>query len=633
MKNEGAIRAKGVLHPWQRRLYGLLLIPLGLMAANSIYLVAFTKISSFFMGMLLMHLVLGVLIAIPFLVFAFTHGPRMLANIRNRKAKAAGITIVTLALTCIAHGRLHGPRGRDAHAPPRLPRARLRDTARADRLHPSPPRGRPQAALQAALPVGRRGGGVPRGHGDPPEAREAAAAHREQERRHAVLPLLGRDVRPGPPRREEVRREPVLPGVPPRLLQALGEGRPPLLVLQQPLLPPRRRADGRPRRPREDEVVRRLPRSRRPLHGSDGQGHDGVLLVRPVRGAAGARLHGVPRDRRDEGRPRQRRLRRGGEQAVPVRVHEEQGAQRGQQAPHPHGALAPSRDLHEAVHADAGVLRDVPQGRPPAAAQRVPLAARPEPLRPVAGLGRVRLRGALVLRPAADEGLPRLPPAAHRLPGVRQPERKAPRPPLPGGEHGAPGVPRRQRHDRGHSKEDPGRIALHRRVRDQARREDDSARPDAASREARRDGGRGSRDPHAHARPPVHERHRRQQRVVGRVPCEKRREKPHGVGHARREPEARPGGQQAEPARHRTRRDRDGPATAAGHPRPALQQRDRARRRARRPLPLQGARRRERLRHALGRRRTTASSRATIRSSSMARTRYRFRSRASPPTP
>ena len=104
MKNEGAVRAKGVLHPWQRRLYGLLLIPLGLMAANSIYLVSFTKISSFYMGMLLMHLVLGVLIAIPFLVFAFTHGPRMLANIRNRKAKAAGITIVALALMCISTG-------------------------------------------------------------------------------------------------------------------------------------------------------------------------------------------------------------------------------------------------------------------------------------------------------------------------------------------------------------------------------------------------------------------------------------------------------------------------------------------------------------------------------------------------
>ena len=103
-RNEGAVRAKGVLHPWQKRLYTILLVPLGLMAANSIYLVAFTKYSSFFMAMLLMHLVLGLLIAIPFLVFAFTHGARMLANIRNRNAKIAGITIVTLALLCIGTG-------------------------------------------------------------------------------------------------------------------------------------------------------------------------------------------------------------------------------------------------------------------------------------------------------------------------------------------------------------------------------------------------------------------------------------------------------------------------------------------------------------------------------------------------
>ncbi len=103
-RNEGAVRAKGVLHPWQRRLYTILLVPLGLMAANSIYLVAFTKYSSFFMAMLLMHLTLGLLIAIPFLIFAFTHGARMLANIRNRNAKIAGITIVCLALLCIGTG-------------------------------------------------------------------------------------------------------------------------------------------------------------------------------------------------------------------------------------------------------------------------------------------------------------------------------------------------------------------------------------------------------------------------------------------------------------------------------------------------------------------------------------------------
>ncbi len=103
---ETTIRAKGVLHPWQRRLYLALLVPLGLMAANSIYLVAFTTISSFFMAMLLLHLVLGSLIAIGFFIFAATHGPRMFLNIRNRKAKAAGLTIVSLALLCVTTGMI-----------------------------------------------------------------------------------------------------------------------------------------------------------------------------------------------------------------------------------------------------------------------------------------------------------------------------------------------------------------------------------------------------------------------------------------------------------------------------------------------------------------------------------------------
>ena len=367
-RNEGAVRAKGVLHPWQRRLYTILLVPLGLMAANSIYLVAFTKYSSFFMAMLLMHLVLGLLIAIPFLVFAFTHGARMLANIRNRNAKIAGHHDRLPGAAVHRHGRHDGSQGRDAHEPADLPRARLRDPRRARRVHPPQARRGPQAALPDARAVGRRRRRVPPRDDRPPQAGEAAPARREQERRHAVLPLVRRDVRPGPPRRQEALRERVLPGVSPGLLQALGEIRPSLLVLQQPLLPARRRAHGRPGRPREDEVVLRLPRPGRPLHGADGQGDHGDVLVRPVRGAAGPHVHGLPLDRRGQGRARQRRLRDRGEQAVPVRLHEQQGAERGQQAPHPHGAVAPPADVHEAVHADAGVLRDVPQGRPPPAA-------------------------------------------------------------------------------------------------------------------------------------------------------------------------------------------------------------------------------------------------------------------------
>ena len=93
----------GVLKPWQRRLYRLLLIPLGLIAANAIYLVAFTRDTAFFYAMLLLHLTLGVLIAVPFFVFALTHAKRMI-RMWNKRAKAAGLAIFTLAVITVASG-------------------------------------------------------------------------------------------------------------------------------------------------------------------------------------------------------------------------------------------------------------------------------------------------------------------------------------------------------------------------------------------------------------------------------------------------------------------------------------------------------------------------------------------------
>ncbi len=93
----------GVLQPWQRRLYGLLLIPLGLIAANAIYLFAFTRDTAFFYTMLLLHLTLGVLIAIPFFVFALTHAKRMI-RMWNKRAKIAGLSIFTLAVITVSTG-------------------------------------------------------------------------------------------------------------------------------------------------------------------------------------------------------------------------------------------------------------------------------------------------------------------------------------------------------------------------------------------------------------------------------------------------------------------------------------------------------------------------------------------------
>ncbi|HMA18350.1 MAG TPA: hypothetical protein VKS03_07920, partial [Thermoanaerobaculia bacterium] len=93
----------GVLRPWQRRLYRVLLIPLGVMAANAIFLVAFTRDTAFFYAMLLTHLVLGVSIAIPFFVFAVTHAKRMI-RMWNKRAKVAGLAIFTLAILCVSTG-------------------------------------------------------------------------------------------------------------------------------------------------------------------------------------------------------------------------------------------------------------------------------------------------------------------------------------------------------------------------------------------------------------------------------------------------------------------------------------------------------------------------------------------------
>lgn len=75
------------------------------MAANAIYLISFTKYSSFFMAMLLLHLALGLLLAVPFFVFAATHLRKMIP-MRNVRAKAAGITIASLAVLVTVTGLL-----------------------------------------------------------------------------------------------------------------------------------------------------------------------------------------------------------------------------------------------------------------------------------------------------------------------------------------------------------------------------------------------------------------------------------------------------------------------------------------------------------------------------------------------
>ena len=121
-------------------------------------------------------------------------------------------------------------------------------------------------------------------------------------------------------------------------------------------------------------------------------------------------------------RPGQRRVRDRGIEAVSLRLLAEPRPARRQPPAHPHGAVAAPQDVPETVHVHARVLLDLPQGRPHPGPERLPLAARPEPLRHLVRLGRLGPGRALLLRPAQAEGMPRLPPSGLPLRRVRQQE-------------------------------------------------------------------------------------------------------------------------------------------------------------------------------------------------------------------
>ena len=283
-----------------------------------------------------------------------------------------------------------------------------------------------------------------------------------------------------------------------------------------PVLPEERRADGGPRRARADEVVLGVPRPGRPLHGTDGRGDAGEVLLRFLGGAAGPDLHVLPFDRRDQGPARQRLLRHRGVEAVPVRLLEEQDARGDQPAADPDGAFPSPQDVPEAVPPDAGVLLDLPQGRADPGAQQLPVDARAGPLRHLVRLGSLRPRRALLLRPAAAEGLPRLPPASVPLRRVRQQEGAAARPPLPRRQHG-PALHPGGQGDAGARSAGSSRTRCCRSIssRSSAATRRGRDRRGAAGGQARRDPRPRGRRADARRRAPVHQRHRRLQRDVG----------------------------------------------------------------------------------------------------------------------
>ena len=251
-------KPSGVLRPWQRRLYSLLLVPIGLIAANSIFIAAFTRDTAFFYAMLLLHLTLGVLIAVPFFVFAATHARRMIRT-WNRRAKAAGLAIFALALVCVSTGVTMALRGATlshrpiwiahvASVPLALVAFILHRRAHTHRLQ-----FRRLFAWGGAVAVFLAGMAVLAKLEKPP--RRIVNMNGDT----VFLPVLLRDLRSGSARRPEARGQRVLQAVPPGFLPPVGTVRPSIFLVQQPLLPKERGAHGGPGGARAHEVVLGLP--------------------------------------------------------------------------------------------------------------------------------------------------------------------------------------------------------------------------------------------------------------------------------------------------------------------------------------------------------------------------------------
>lgn len=102
----------GVMGPRLRRVLGALFLLFGLLALNSVYLAAVSLLeywfdtalqTSFYLGMFLAHLVLGVVIIVPFVIYGSLHARRAWRH-PNRNAVRAGIGLLLVAVILLATG-------------------------------------------------------------------------------------------------------------------------------------------------------------------------------------------------------------------------------------------------------------------------------------------------------------------------------------------------------------------------------------------------------------------------------------------------------------------------------------------------------------------------------------------------
>ena len=170
---------------------------------------------------------------------------------------------------------------------------------------------------------------------------------------------------------------------------------------------------------RAQQVVRRMPRSRGLLQWPLRPAHQGT--DRYAGSAGRARLHVVPRHRARGQQHGQRRFHGGVSAAARTGLQQEQVHPRDRLLPDVSQSEAAQGHVHEAVHARAigRVLRVLPQGASGCSGQQLPLGARVQRLRQLAGERRFGTGRALVLLSAQDVVVLGLPHAAGGVARIR----------------------------------------------------------------------------------------------------------------------------------------------------------------------------------------------------------------------
>ena len=380
------IRYVPAVGPRLRRLLAVIFFLFALIVVNSVYLVTVTVAGAryqnwFYLNMFLLHLVLGLMIVLPVIVFGAAH-IRNSHDRPNRRAVRVGYALFTTALLTLGTGLLlmrvdlFGYRF-DLSAP--LARqvtywAHDRGPGRRDlAVHPPSARGTADP-LEGRRRVGRGGRGVRGGDACSPDAGPAKLERRRPRLRSAVLLSLAlahldRQLHPGrgPPERR------VLPRVSRRHPPGLVPQRAPAQLVQQPGVPllcaPDAAGDDGSRRRRAGEpVLRGLPRSRAVLQRRVRRAAVRRSRLRPVTGRHGPgrdHLHDVSCHHPRQQRAGQRRLHDRGARPLPVHVQREP-------LPAPGSTGSSSRRSRSSTSAtfpqaaaqDDGVLRHLSQGAP-----------------------------------------------------------------------------------------------------------------------------------------------------------------------------------------------------------------------------------------------------------------------------